>query len=523
LAYTTLNKAGLSLPQPSRRESLLPTDLHDKIYKAYDFDSSGLTITTSISPDKVWQDLAIDVFVGNLEQKHWGWEDARTVWLLDFWKELDSHVNFVLVYSAPEFVLGKALCNRQATFDEIDWVLASWMTYHTEILRFYNRNPERCLLVNAEAITRDPKTFIDKVGNSFSMELTLPSDNQLESVDSISTISATLAKALLKDNDAYVLYSELESVADIVSTHAIETHIEKYQALEEFIALLVRFDKAKIDIISQNTECANQLTDVQIKLEAECQKLTIFSSQQTELTQENELLRLQLHQVQEELEQNYLQIQELRQASDEQTKLAQKQTISSGQQTELTQENELLLLQLHQVQEELEHYFIQYQEILTKKADIPSEMTPLINNFWKKHQPTEIVIDFRDEIEGNNWYAAEVDGSWAGPGNVSTVKLPALRKGHYEFYLDIVDAMSPEIIGGMEISLNGAVLKTTVDVEGYPTMVFSQFVIDSAGDQIPIWEFQIKFPHLISPVQHGLADNRHLAIRVRTLKLRVIS
>ena len=33
------------------------------------------------------------------------------------------------------------------------------------------------------------------------------------------------------------------------------------------------------------------------------------------------------------------------------------------QQTETTEENELLLLQLHQVQEELEHYFLQYQDL----------------------------------------------------------------------------------------------------------------------------------------------------------------
>lgn len=50
------------------------------------------------------------------------------------------------------------------------------------------------------------------------------------------------------------------------------------------------------------------------------------------------------------------------QCADLQSQLDQLQT----QQKEATEENELLLLQLHQVQEELEHYFLQYQDIKQK-------------------------------------------------------------------------------------------------------------------------------------------------------------
>ncbi|RLJ20340.1 hypothetical protein DJ031_05920 [bacterium endosymbiont of Escarpia laminata] len=140
--------------------------------------------------------------------------------------------------------------------------------------------------------------------------------------------------------------------------------------------------------------------------------------------QENELLLLQLHQVQEELEAVFLQKQQIGQAQKEQdTKLKQLQQerdearrqfqteekarkglagelqklqtqigqltkgrdeqakLATERQAQLTQtrqsqeklesvkketeqENELLLLQLHQVQEELEHYFLKYQELV---------------------------------------------------------------------------------------------------------------------------------------------------------------
>jgi hypothetical protein len=632
LAYETLTLAGLGRSQLSRHESLSSTELHEKIYKAHDLDPTGLNVNAPIRPGKVWQDLAVDLFMGNMEQKNWGWADDKSVWLLEFWKELDPQVHFVLVYSMPEYALGEALKDGHVNPDEIESVLASWIACHTEMLRFYNRNPGRSLLVNAATTIHDPKTLIEKTINTFGMNLILPSSEQPAGIDSVSAIAATLAKALIEDdNEAYALYRELESAADIADPHESGTSSEKRQALEEFTALLARLDKEKLQI-SENAQYINKLLDEQTKLttefqfkiqqltkeredqtklaitrQTEIQQLTqardeqiklalerqtqiqqlmrtqnenenikeeytrltrqlndcqaelkdgqaIALSKQGQLTQENELLLLQLHQVQEELERYFLQGRELTQERDEQAKLAtewqaqiqqliqvrdeQVKVAAEGrtQIQKLTQErdeqakqsterqaqgNELLLLQLHQVQEELEHYFLQWQE-LSAKDDSAARATTFINRFWRKHQPSEIVIDFRDEIEGYNWYDAELDGRWAGPGKVSTVKLPALRKGRYELYLDIVDAQAPEIITDMDMSLNGNPLQTTVDGEGYPAMVFSEFAVENAAQQ-PVWEFQFKFPKLISPAQHGSTDNRHLAIRVRTLKLRVTS
>jgi hypothetical protein len=504
LAYEALTQAGLARPQRSRRESISPTELHEKIFKANELDPSGLNVNIPINPGKVWQELAVDLFIGNMEQKNWGWADSRSVWLLDFWKELDPQVRFVLAYSTPEFALGKALSDGYATPGEIEPVLATWIAYHTEMLRFYNRNPDRSLLVNISATIHDPKTFIEKTMKMFGLDLVqLPPEHQVD-IDSVSAIAATLAKALIEDdNEAYALYRELESAADIADPDALASNAQKRQALEKYTALLDRVDKANAEV-SENAEYVNKLKDEQAKIVAELQskiqQLTLKQNEYENLKQEHASLKRQLN--------------------DLQAKLKDAQAIVPDNQAGLAQENELLLLQLHQVQEELEHYFMQWQELSAKGKGSINGMTTFINNFWSKHQPSEVVIDFRDEIEGDNWYYAELDGRWAGPGSVSTVKLPSLRKGQYEFYLDIVDAMAPEIITGMEISLNGTGLQTTVDGEGYPAMVCSEFTVENAA-QHPLWEFQFRFPMLISPAQHGSDDNRHLAIRVRSLKLRV--
>ena len=113
LAYEALSQAGLGRSQPSYRESLSPTELHEKIFKAYELDPFDLNAIAAIRPGKVWQNLAVDLFAGNMEQKNWGWADDKSVWLLEFWKELDPQVHFVLVYSTPEFALGKALIDSQ--------------------------------------------------------------------------------------------------------------------------------------------------------------------------------------------------------------------------------------------------------------------------------------------------------------------------------------------------------------------------------------------------------------------------
>jgi hypothetical protein len=117
--------------------------------------------------------------------------------------------------------------------------------------------------------------------------------------------------------------------------------------------------------------------------------------------QENELLFLQLHQVQEELESTFLgkkqleqhfsqvqkQQQELTnqvdQANQEQKEFEQQEFNTAAQaeiQQELEaakQETELLLLQLHQVQEELEHYFLEHQKLCKECDQLKSENNQL--------------------------------------------------------------------------------------------------------------------------------------------------
>lgn len=101
--------------------------------------------------------------------------------------------------------------------------------------------------------------------------------------------------------------------------------------------------------------------------------------------QENERLQHQLHQVREELEGTVQKQQQLeRELADTRAGLTASEKTSTELE-EAKQENELLLLQLHQVQEELEHYFLQHQKI-SQDADKLKTENRRLKHQWQTSQ-----------------------------------------------------------------------------------------------------------------------------------------
>jgi len=164
-------------------------------------------------------------------------------------------------------------------------------------------------------------------------------------------------------------------------------------------------------------------------LQGELQAHQALKAAVSESAQENELLLLQLHQVQEELETTCLQKQEmdkqhkeqteqikseveqLTQARDQQAKLAsERQTqLEQAQQahktleatvSESAQENELLLLQLHQVQEELETTYLQNQEMDKKHKEQTEQIKSQVEQLTKRgDEQAKLAADRQPQLE----------------------------------------------------------------------------------------------------------------------------
>jgi hypothetical protein len=138
------------------------------------------------------------------------------------------------------------------------------------------------------------------------------------------------------------------------------------------------------------------------------------------------------------------------------------------------------------------------------------------------HQPEELRIDMRQEVAGNNWYPAEADGRWAGPTAVSTIQMPPLQPGDYTLEMDIVDAMDAEIVSGMHIEALGQSLPVQVELpltgHLYPLSCKAQICIAPETAAEP-WPINLRFPRMVSPAESGSDDQRHLALRLRTLRV----
>ena len=545
-----LQYCGVANALPSRNNQYSPTSLQSKIFEVYEWDFED---STSPLPElgKVWQELGSDLFMGNLSQLLWGWSDHQTVWLLDFWKDFDPQIRFVLVYSAPEFVICNMLQQQVDAPADMDSILAAWNRYNTELLRFYNRNRDRCLLINAQTVLQHPSVLLEKMADAFTLRLQLPAE---EARQNTSRVAAGLACSLISNTsptDQNALYQELESTADIISSGVRPSTQERLQAWSEYNRLIRE--------LNNNASLTEQQQQELETLKAELEQQTHNNlNKQQELEQENELLLLQLHQVQEELEQHFLNNQELGEKEKQltidiqskqqeidslRTKTSQLDAnIQAKQQEidnlkantsqlnasiqakqELEQENELLLLQLHQVQEELEHYFLEYQKIST---------TPPKPNY----DLTGISLDPRKEtFTGDNWYYAEHDGRWAGPATSSTVNIPPLAQGKdYEITLDVIGSMAKEIVDGMQASINGKSLdiqhpkprsawkrRFKKEKYHYPRKLRMRFNAHGMNDA-QAWVLKLDFPKVISPSECGgdAQDKRKLAIRLHNVSLK---
>lgn len=560
--YQHLAAAGLAPAQPSRREGMEVGRLHEKILQAHDISAETATTVEQLQPGKLWQELAIDLFLGNLEAPQWGWADARSTWLLDFWKEMDPQVRFILVYATPEHTVAHLLHAHGSNAEGVLQQLQAYHAYNASLLNFFMRNQSRCLLVDQCAALQQPGELLQHMEQQWGIKLpkALQAKAEVQTPLAEGAVAQLIAQQLLASTpQLQAMHEELQSVATFATVDGAKQKTanpaDDAALLSNYLAMYQRTGERGGANARENPSTSPADTPT---------ALAIDPTQYSELQKENELLLGQLHQVQEELEGQFLQHQETQQQLDAQIKTAQtlqaqlqqaqqahaeqtkagealKTQLQQTQQqnTELQEENELLLLQLHQVQEELEHYFLKYQdgqqqlEAQTERiqqteqqiaAEKQKQLTgySLSHDYWLRHHPAEVLIDLREPIPGSNWYEPELDGTWAGPELLSTIQMPALRAGKYDVLIDVVDAMDASLIEGLQATLAGVPLELRKEIHDKAALVRAR--LDSS--QLPRlneWTLALQSPATISPAQRGEADSRQLSVRIKTIKFKAIN
>ena len=373
-------------------------------------------------------------------------------------------------------------------------------------------------------------------------------------------VQEELESYILKNQSLSPLAEQIEQV-----NNQLEITRSQCDALADDKAALAQ---AHLAMRTENVELVQQIYRLQEQLN-EVSKSNETSSELAGLRKENELVLLQLHQVQEELESYILKNQSLtplaeqieqinkqleisrRQCdalADDKAGLAQAHLALRAENAELVQqihrleeqlnevnkssqtkseladlrkENELVQLQLHQVQGELAHYFLRYQELDKARH---AKATGFVVDFWRMHQPQQLVVNMKRDIVGSNWYPTESDGRWAGPNLISTLQMPPIQPGNYMLELDIVDAMSLTIVDKLLVEALGQTTPVAVFYirkrGKYPVICKVPLTIPQSTAQQP-WEIGLRFIETVSPSDKGADDRRNLSIRLSTLRLTI--
>lgn len=427
-----LLECGMAEANPSRREGFMPAQISETLVKVHgavpvqQVCAADQLAQIEVAP--VWQGLALDLMLANMEQPLWGWADAQAVYLLDYWKSQDPQIVFVLVFDEPQSVFTRqAMEHADANLQEQEARVNGWLAYNSALLHFHLRNPERSLLVHAAQVKASAQSYLQQLSLHVDSQLRLPIEeaqsladhdsqdlsNDLLQVSAGSVgkqkqaldcnpLAQWLAQQLLEDYpQAIELYEQLQAAASLPQRSQTQTGRQlvassvqanrRYQAWSSFVAQQAAMQAHAQRLLQLSKELDEQAQQMQQRewqieqlnqagakaqqsaQEQEC----LLSAKVTELQssgQENQLLLKQLHKVQEELESRYLQATQQEKALAELHKVKADLKAAQAKTTTLQavgQENQMLQEQLHTVQQELVNRRAQAEQQEKTQAELP--------------------------------------------------------------------------------------------------------------------------------------------------------
>lgn len=528
-------------------------------------------------------DVASDLFLANLDADAWGWISESPFEGLGFWADFDDAVRFLIIYTSPEAHFLDAMAREPIETLDPRREMASWVAFHRAALALSARHPGRCLFVNAENLRQRPGDvaaalqaagIVDPVGPETPAFATRAHSDA-------GHIARTLARqALLGVADMTGVYDELEPLdvlggcpelpaADVdQQIDELRWQNQKQRTLRQEMAQAAQEARQKLEAMqAEKTVAAGELTKAKQQLEAlqaekagvagelatvkqqlgkveaaAKQKLEALQAEKAgaacELTKVKQLLetlqaekagaagelarlKQQLLQEQGEFKQQLHQIQAEKGQLQHELQLLAQENLEGPTKDSLKEENELLLAQLHEVQEELEYYAreaLQLRENHLKNNKNSSENQLL--NYWSNNQPEEIWIDIRRPISGESWYEPELSGRWTGPLADSTLNLPPLGSGAYVAEIEVLDAMSVDILESAEAYFRNQKCNRQISSmaggAGYPVLLRFEFIVNDDASEND-FKLSLSVNRTVSPAESGAQDSRSLGLFIRSL------
>ena len=318
-------EAGMERSKPLQRESSIDfARWHQQVSD---------TLVNNKPMGKLWENIATDLILANLESDCWGWYEANSVNALEFWANLEPNIHFLLVCTRPEQELADKMAHTKPDSEAHGW-LEQWHQRHQAMLDFYLKYPDRCILVDATDARRHLGGQLALAHEHWQLPLHAASvedqprdvHNEPRQDQPGSQLASLIVRELIKSSNKDItgLYAEMQ---------AAQYPLNQDDTSEPASSRLMDWLRADID----SPMLQSLLTD--------------FHALHSAASQSQRLLALQSDQT-----------NTARQLEQDLSSAKSQQQAANQLMQDARQENELLLLQLHQVQEELEHYFLEHQK-----------------------------------------------------------------------------------------------------------------------------------------------------------------
>lgn len=328
--HSLLRQSGMQDAQPARREGHTPAEIAAILCKAHAVVplavESDQQYLTQIHASPLWNVLALDLMLGNMDASFWGWADPAAVHLLEFWSQLEPSIKFVLVYADPESALLYPPTESELSEPGIiEARINSWVAFNQTILHFYHRHTDRCVLVHAEQVKRSVDAYLQQLRVRLQAPVSTPEADMGESGQPAqpNDLPELVKTAITPVTAGPVPLSQSQSaLSHLVASRALEQFPLVRQLFQDLqTAANLPFDGTTVfqptsfDAWASlwrdlGTMAASKARAESLEREISESKAAVFDRQQLkDLEEENELLLNQLHQVQEELERYYLELQ----------------------------------------------------------------------------------------------------------------------------------------------------------------------------------------------------------------------
>lgn len=322
-----LHASGMEQALPSKRERMSPLEIDAALLKAHQEapGAKALLLGDKIANRQlpvgtVWHGLAMDLFLGNIDQSLWGWADSKAISLLNYWRDMDDSMHFALIYDRPHSIL----LNSQEASDSnsIEQKLQEWISYNESLLHFYLRNQDRCLLMHSQQAKSSVGSYVQQIQlhieapwrdlpnheptadaskEQATIKLNHDIDSSFEHIlpslhNEQNHLAGFLADFIINTNqEAIQLYEELQAVANLPLHAASHTQADYHAASMAWQAMMQQHQQLK-----KQENDLKEYSKEKNRLEQD------NKASQSEQEKDNQLLLEQLHHVQEELERLFL-------------------------------------------------------------------------------------------------------------------------------------------------------------------------------------------------------------------------